>query len=197
MDTRLLNKGHIIFDIGNVLLSFDPDKAVNAFAPQGMQQTFLEYLVKAPVWQDLDRGIITCEEAAAVVCRNRAMAGEEQNVLYFLNNFTKAQEELPAVKAVSRLKSCGKRLYILSNYHDNAFRRVYAEYPFFKLFDGLCVSCYHHMLKPEKAFYELLIKQNNIPVEDAVFIDDVLENVNAARQLGITGIHYKNDIDFE
>ena len=197
MDTRLLNKGYIIFDIGNVLLTFDPDKAVDAFAPEGMQQNYMEYLINAPAWQELDRGTLTYEEAAEAVCKNKAMAGEEENVLRFLNSFTEVQEELPAAKAIGRLKDLGKKLYILSNYHDKAFKRVYAKYPFFKLFDGLCVSCYHHLLKPEKAFYELLIKQNSIPVHDAVFIDDVLENVQAAQQLGITGIHYKNDIDFE
>jgi HAD superfamily hydrolase (TIGR01509 family) len=197
MYTRLLNKGHIIFDIGNVLLSFDPYKAAEAFAPNGMQENYVKYLVQTPVWQSLGRGTLTYEEAARIVCRTEPMKDEEQNVLYFLYNFPKLKNELPAIKAVSRLKQLGKKLYILSNYHDNAFRYAYSEHPFFKLFDGLCISCYHHLLKPEKAFYEVLINENKIPVEDAVFIDDVLENVKAAEELGITGIHYKGDIDFE
>ena len=93
MDTRLLNKGHIIFDIGNVLLTFDPDKAVDAFAPEGMQQNYMKYLINAPAWQELDRGTLTYEEAAEAVCKNKAMAGEEENVLRFLNSFTEVQEE--------------------------------------------------------------------------------------------------------
>ncbi|MDO5023032.1 MAG: HAD family phosphatase [Eubacteriales bacterium] len=197
MDIRLLHKGHIIFDIGNVLLRFDPEKALEAFAPKDMQQAFLKHVVQSPEWQELDRGTLTYEQAAKSVCRHEALKGEEQNVLNFLYNFPKLKNELPAIKAVSTLKQMGKKLYVLSNYHDPAFRYVYAKYPFFKLFDGLCISCYHKLLKPEKAFYELLIKQNNIPVEDAVFIDDMQVNVQAAEELGITGIHYKGDIDFE
>ena len=135
MDTRLLNKGYIIFDIGNVLLTFDPDKAVDAFAPEGMQQNYMEYLINAPAWQELDRGTLTYEEAAEAVCKNKAMAGEEENVLRFLNSFTEVQEELPAAKAIGRLKDLGKN-FIFCQTITIRLLSAYMLNIRFSLFDG-------------------------------------------------------------
>jgi putative hydrolase of the HAD superfamily len=196
MDIRLVEKGHIVFDIGNVLLSFCPDRAVNELAPDGKEKLYLKHVVGSHSWQELDRGTLTYDEAANIMCEHPEMAGEYDNVSHFLYNFPKLMRILPAANALHKLKSMDKKLYVLSNFHKPAFERVYEEYSFFKLFDGLCVSCYLHQIKPEPEIYISLLTDNSIPAEDAVFIDDVLENAKAAEQFGITGIHYQNDIDF-
>ena len=63
---------------------------------------------------------------------------------------------------------------------------------FMPLFDGGIFSCRVHMIKPEKGIYELLCKQYDLDPAECVFIDDNAKNVEGARSVGITAIHFKD-----
>ncbi len=46
------------------------------------------------------------------------------------------------------------------------------------------------MIKPDIRIYELLLERYGLNYEDLIFIDDRKDNIEAAKTLGITGIHY-------
>ena len=64
------------------------------------------------------------------------------------------------------------------------------RFPFINDFDGSIVSGHEGVCKPDPAIYALLFERYSITPERAVFIDDKLENVEAARRLGMHGIHF-------
>ena len=67
----------------------------------------------------------------------------------------------------------------------------------FSLFDGGVASCEVHLCKPEPAIYTTLMQTCNLAYDESIFIDDNKVNAQAAYNLGITGILYKNPKSFE
>ena len=59
-------------------------------------------------------------------------------------------------------------------------------------FDYKFASCYIGSRKPERKIYDFAIKRMGIAYENAVFIDDLQENVDGAKKLGIKGIRFEN-----
>ena len=63
------------------------------------------------------------------------------------------------------------------------------DYPFLKKFDGLLISGEEKMVKPNKEIFELAIDRFNLVPDNTVFIDDNLDNINAAKKLNFRTIH--------
>ena len=91
-----------------------------------------------------------------------------------------------------KLKEKGYKLYILSNFHREAFLEIERKCEFEKYFDGKVVSYDVKLLKPEKEIYEELLKKYNLNPEETLFIDDTLANTEGAEKLGISTIHLIN-----
>ena len=73
------------------------------------------------------------------------------------------------------------------------------DYPFLKLFDGMLISGEDKLMKPDSAIYELAINRFNLNPNETVFIDDKLENIQAAKNLNLLTIHLTdpNKIEYE
>lgn len=59
-------------------------------------------------------------------------------------------------------------------------------------FDLQMFSAEEGMKKPDPAFFNLCLSRLGVSASETLFIDDNLVNVEAARKLGITSIHYQN-----
>ena len=68
------------------------------------------------------------------------------------------------------------------------------EYPFLNKFDGLIISGEYKIIKPNYQIYELAIKKFNLKPDKCVFVDDNLQNVKAAKDLGFKTIHLINPL---
>ena len=62
----------------------------------------------------------------------------------------------------------------------------------YKWFDPEIFSCKVGARKPEAKIYEILLRKLELKPEEIVFIDDRKENIDAANQIGINGILFKN-----
>ena len=60
------------------------------------------------------------------------------------------------------------------------------------LFDGIMTSGKTKMIKPNSDIFEACLTKFKINRNQAIFIDDTIENVQAAQNLGITSIHCQN-----
>lgn len=157
----------VVFDVGNVLLSFEPmEDIMTKRLPDHpeMHQRLLKKTVQSPYWIMLDHGTITQEEAII------AMTGRE--------------------KALKACKAHGKKTYVLSNYHDAAFDYAVKTHDFFRLFDGFVVSARVGMVKPDPAIFRYLTETFRLQPERTLFIDDGNANVEAALHAGWQGLHY-------
>ena len=61
--------------------------------------------------------------------------------------------------------------------------------------DDVVISADIHKVKPDKDFYEYLLDKYQIKPSELLFLDDNLENVNSANNLGINTIYVNKDID--
>lgn len=83
-------------------------------------------------------------------------------------------------------------LYALTNWSAETFPVAKQRFEFLRYFDGIVVSGAEKTIKPSQKIYNITLDRYNIIPEKAVFIDDNLNNVKAAEELGIKGIHFKS-----
>jgi 2-haloacid dehalogenase len=94
------------------------------------------------------------------------------------------------VAILHRLKAAGYPLYGLTNWSAEKFAITRHKYDFFNLFDDIVVSGEVKLIKPDRAIFLLLLRQIGRQAGECVLVDDSIKNVEAARALGFSGIHF-------
>jgi len=84
------------------------------------------------------------------------------------------------------------RLYALTNWSAEAFPVALQRYEFLQHFEGIVVSGEEKTRKPFSKIYEITLERYQINPKKSIFIDDNFDNVEAAKKLGINGIHFKS-----
>ncbi len=88
------------------------------------------------------------------------------------------------------LKQHGLRTAILSNMGDTVLASIQREFDWLPRFDVLIWSFEHKMAKPDPAIYALTLERLGTRPEEALFIDDRMANIEAARALGLLAIQF-------
>ena len=88
-----------------------------------------------------------------------------------------------------KIKQLNYPCYILSNWSAETYEGMEEQYPFLKDFDGKIISGRDSLIKPDPAIYELAITRFNLTPEETLFIDDRLDNIQAAQNLNFQTIH--------
>ncbi len=65
---------------------------------------------------------------------------------------------------------------------------------FFDMFDVTVFSAEVGIVKPDARIYRLILDRLGVEAQEAVFVDDFIENIEGARRLGLHAIHFKNSI---
>lgn len=95
------------------------------------------------------------------------------------------------VKIFEDLRSQKKyKFYALTNWSAETFPIALERFEFFKWFDGIVVSGDEKTRKPFPEFYHRLLNRYQVNPTEALFIDDNIRNVEAAKELGIHAIHF-------
>lgn len=189
---------NIIFDFGGVVVQFNPrDFLMDHFMNKHAEEIVYELTFGSQEWQDMDRGILTREEGNAAMLENAARVNrvfEVQTVIEEWPSILRTKEL--TIRTMKKLKAAGYRLYYLSNIPSDIMDML-RQREWFSLFDGGVASCDVHLCKPEPAIYTTLMQTCNLAYDESIFIDDSKVNAQAAYNLGITGILYKNPKSFE
>jgi putative hydrolase of the HAD superfamily len=88
------------------------------------------------------------------------------------------------------LREKGLETAILSNMGDNVLANIEENFAWIHDFDVLIWSYQHNLAKPEAAIYELLLEKLGTAPEETLFLDDKIENIEAARHLGIRALQF-------
>lgn len=64
------------------------------------------------------------------------------------------------------------------------------KYHFWDLFDGIMFSARVKMVKPDSEIFHKILDTYNLNPNETIFIDDIKENAEAARSIGITAIQF-------
>lgn len=178
----------VVFDVGNVLLSFDPPQILRDLLPrdESIYPILLEHIFHSPYWVMMDHGDATLEEATeAMIASSPAYEAQIRKVM---TNWIEMKDIIDeGLQALYACKRHGKKVYVLSNYGSDAFEHVYQKYDFFKLFDGLTISAREHVIKPDAAIYRLTVERFGLTPERTLFIDDSPANIDGALHAGWQG----------
>jgi len=79
---------------------------------------------------------------------------------------------------------------LLSNAWDNA-RQLFTQFGLDQVFDVMVISAEERMAKPDPRIYHTILDRLEVRPEEAVFVDDMAVNVEAARALGMGGIQFR------
>ena len=178
----------IIFDIGGVLLNWNPDVFLKKYFA-GNEERLKKIVFLSDEWKMLDLGNANVNEVRALVLKHHP--NDIKAINFIFDHF---EEEMlqpidDTVKAVKALKKAGYKLYILSNIHQDLFhKRAHDYHEIFSLFSGAVLSGEEHCLKPDPAIYHILFKRYNLTPSNCLFIDDSPANIETARKLGMEGI---------
>ena len=104
-----------------------------------------------------------------------------------------------SILVLDKLKKQNYECYVLSNWSAETFVGMTDDYPFLQSFNGLLISGEDNLMKPNAEIYELAISRFNLIPQETVFIDDKLENIEAAKKLKLKTIHLvdPNKIELE
>lgn len=180
---------NIIFDMGRVLVEYDPMKVCTHFMDnEEEQKQVLEEVFHSSEWVELDRGTIT-EEEAMITIQNRLPQGHvRESAQQCMDHWDEyniwPKEGMEAV--VKNMKGQGYNIYLLSN-ASLRLRRYQHVIPGIDLFDGTIVSAEELCIKPEPEIYERLFTKYQLKPGECFFVDDLQVNIDGARKCGMEG----------
>ena len=185
---------NIVFDIGQVLLTFNPEQYLrDQFnLSTGQIKEIAKETFRSSIWLDLDRGRISKNEAAEVFAQR--LPKYSQVLIEGVLNWEEILNPIePNVELLKEFKDSGVYdVYALSNFNDESYQVAKNEFSFLNLFKGEVISGEVGWIKPEPEIYELLLERFKLDPTETLFIDDSKENVDAAEEFGIKTIHYRN-----
>lgn len=188
---------NIVFDIGRVLLEFKPkDYLLKKYNDELLTDQLHSVIFESKEWVDLDRGVLTDEEAIKIFTdRHEVHKVPIKEVMEDWHNLLTPIDG--TVSILEKLKHKGFRIILLSNFHLNAFEKVYEKYPFLRLADDMVISSKIKMLKPSNEIYEHMLSTLCLIPEECLFIDDTAANIEGAAKLGINAVQFKNSEQLE
>ena len=180
----------IVFDLGQVIVPFDYKYFVEKVNRHktGIGERFLDlYKQNYHIHRDFEKGLLPENQFINI------MLGFLDNVIDG-ETFCKYWSDIFSVneKMVSLLHKLKPHysLYLISNTNSIHKKYGFEHYEFLKLFDHLFLSHEAGFIKPEKEIYQAVEKISKLPPEEHIFIDDILEYINAAKSLGWDGIQF-------
>lgn len=182
----------IIFDLGGVLIDWNPDYVFRHVIPDPERRCFFFENICTHEWnveQDAGRPIAEATDL---------LIGEYPEWETEIRAFYGRWEEMlggPIHDTVELLRELRDRqehrLLALTNWSNETFPVALSRYDFLQWFEGIVVSGDEKTRKPFADIYEILLDRYGVNPEEAVFIDDSLTNVEGAEIVGINGIHFQ------
>ncbi len=185
----------VVFDIGNVLLDWNPRYLYRTIFPDPAKAEWFLTEICSPAWHlEQDRGRPYAEAIAHLTARHPTWHAE---ISAFDTRWleTIAGPIAANVAVLERLKAMGWPVYAITNFPQEKFLVTAEAYPFLNLFDGIIVSGRERLLKPDPAIYRLFLERFGLEAGQCVFIDDSAANIEGARNIGMKGIHMTPGLD--
>jgi 2-haloacid dehalogenase len=190
----------IIFDLGGVLIDWNPNYLFGKIIPDPEKRQFFLFEVCPSHWNENQDAGYPLEQATED--RVALFPEWEPEIRAFYGRWTEMLGE-PLHEVVEIFKKSIEhtdyKVYALTNWsHETLpWARELDRFKFLDLFDGIVVSGEEKTRKPFLDFYKILLDRYEIVPENAVFIDDNLSNIISAKSLGINAIHFSGETDLE
>ena len=180
----------IVFDLGNVLLTLDwdtPARRLGARTGRTRQQLD-DYFAQSPWAHQLALGQLEKLRFFELVAAELDFPGDYEEFAWIWSDMFIPNE--PMLALAHRLQGGMPRL-ILSNTNAIHMEFIFGRFPWLEVFDGHVFSHEVGLAKPDPRIYRYAVRRFRLSAPRTVFIDDLQENVEAARAIGLQGLHYQ------
>lgn len=186
---------NIVFDMGNVLLDYNPQVCLDAFCDSEEEKNIIrKELFQGPEWVMGDLGQIKDNERYDLV-KMRVPERHWKALKECCNKWDICMVPLDGAREFyNYVKEKGYGIYVLSNASDK-FYEYFENFLPLGYFDGIVVSADIRMIKPDRRIYEFFLSKYNLKPNECLFIDDRLENVEGAMAVGMQAYEFKNDYE--
>ena len=175
---------HIVFDIGRVLIHYDPDLPFSRLIPDAAERRWFLENVCTPEWNvEQDRGRSWSEAERLLIADHPDHADNIRNFRTCWHEMVPhAYEE--SVALMERLIDAGRDVTLLTNFAPDTFDEARRRFPFLERARGVTVSGEVGMIKPERGIYDHHARTFGLEPAATLFIDDSQKNVDGARRAG-------------
>ena len=183
----------VIFDVGGVLLDFDPAAMVAAATKDPADAALLRREIFSHAdWNRLDRG--EREEVVLSSMKTRLperLWPQAESIMANWHQSLRPKEDTGEL--VRELHALGYPLYILSNapWRFLVFRDLV---PGYERMTGVVLSCEEGLLKPDPALFRRMLDRFGFQPEECFFIDDSPLNIEAAQWCGMGAFQFRQDL---
>ncbi|MEH6719858.1 MAG: HAD family phosphatase [Aurantimonas endophytica] len=181
---------HIVFDIGKVLIHYDPHIPYRSIIPDEAERAFFLAEVCSHDWNlEQDRGRPWPEAEAEAIARH---PDREDAIRAFRRNWHLMVPHAHdgSVAIMRQLIAAGIDVTLLTNFASDTFREAQAKFPFLTETRGVTVSGEIRLIKPDAAIYHRHARDFGLEPARTLFIDDTPINVTGARDVGWQAIHF-------
>ena len=188
----------VIFDLGGVILNIDYNLTRAAFEKAGVHN-FDEMYSQSnadDLFSKLETGTISEENFYEQIVKRTAIDISPDLIKKSWNAMllTFREESLDFLEKIKDKY----RLFLLSNTNHihlkelkNIFNKKNRRNSFESYFEKAYYSCDINLRKPDVEIFEWILKENNLAAEKTIFIDDSVQNIEAAKQAGLQTILLK------
>ena len=182
----------VVLDLGGVLVDWNPRHLMDrVIADVARREDFLSKVLTTDFLLALDVASDSRQAVAPALRRHPDFAEE---IAAYIERFPETiSGEFPAMVAlVRRLHAANVPLYGLTNWAGDTFSLMRPHLPTLALLRDIVVSGHEGLVKPDHRIFALLCQRGGFAPADAVFVDDSLRNVEAARAFGMASIHHRS-----
>ncbi len=181
---------NIVFDIGNVLVSFDPYAYfIEIFKDECKTRKLCEIMFQDESWSKYDQGMLQKKDLEMIY--QEKYPEQKEELVYMLHHWEFLMKENPDINQyMKELKEKGYHLYVLSNISKDSADYLKKTQSFFSLIDGSILSYEYKIIKPDIRIYKKLFETYQLEPSTCIFLDDRKENIDMANKLGMKGIVY-------
>lgn len=180
----------IVFDLGQVLVRFDYKYFVEKVNKHraGIGEQFLElYNNNYNIHRDFEKGLISEKVFVSKMLEYLEHIIDEETFCKYWSDIFSFNDDVIALLPELKKKY---KLYLISNTNAIHKKYGYQDYKFLKLFDKLILSHEVGFIKPEEGIYREVEKVSGFSSDEHIFIDDILEYIDAAKNIGWDGIQF-------
>ena len=172
-----------IFDIGNVLIEWNPERFYDAAIGEDRRRAMFDSVDLHEMNDRVDRGAPFKETIYGTAEDYPAFRAEIR--MWFDHWIEMARPEIPhSVKLLRALRRNQVPVFALSNFGVGSFEYAEMVYPVLQEFDRRYVSGYMQVVKPEPAIYQMVEDDCGVAPTGLLFADDRQDNVDMARARG-------------
>ena len=176
----------VVFDIGNVLIEWQPERFYDAEVGQARRRAMFEAVNLHGINDNIDRGHDFRETIYSAAGEYPEFEAEIR--MWHDRWLDLARPAIPhSVHLLRALRRKGIPVFALSNFGIGTFAIAEDEYPFLKEFDRRYISGHMGVIKPDADIYEMAEADCGLPPETLLFADDRIDNIRAAEARGWQG----------